>query len=336
MIVKEQPGRPRVRPLLELRHEPAAVAGHGRRHGAASDGTATIPPGAWTHLAATYDGTTQRLYVNGTQVSYARDRGLDPHLDLAAEDRRQRDLGRVVQRLDRRGARLQPRAQRHRDPGRHERSDQLAGRDAAERAGNADGDRRARAGQPELGRRDRQRRRRQIQRPPLDDAGLHAVAPLTGSLSRRGRATPTPGWQPAPTTTRSPPRTPPGNVGPASNEASAAATADTTPPTAPTDLPATRSARTGEPHMAAADRRRRNRPLQRPPVDDAPASRRRRRTGSRSRRGRATRTPASQPAPTTTGSPPRTARQRRRRLERGERHRADGAAARPRRRLRLR
>ncbi len=33
------------------------------------NGTATLPTGAWTHLAATYDGTTQRLYVNGTQVS---------------------------------------------------------------------------------------------------------------------------------------------------------------------------------------------------------------------------------------------------------------------------
>ena len=33
------------------------------------DGTATVPAGLWTHLAATFDGTTERLYVNGTQVS---------------------------------------------------------------------------------------------------------------------------------------------------------------------------------------------------------------------------------------------------------------------------
>ena len=33
------------------------------------DGTAALPAGLWSHLAVTYDGTTQRLYVNGTQVS---------------------------------------------------------------------------------------------------------------------------------------------------------------------------------------------------------------------------------------------------------------------------
>src|SRR5690349_17118115 len=32
-------------------------------------GTSSLPLNAWSHLAATYDGSTLRLYVNGTQVS---------------------------------------------------------------------------------------------------------------------------------------------------------------------------------------------------------------------------------------------------------------------------
>ena len=32
-------------------------------------GTAQVPAGAWTHLAATYDGAELALYVNGAQVA---------------------------------------------------------------------------------------------------------------------------------------------------------------------------------------------------------------------------------------------------------------------------
>jgi hypothetical protein len=44
----------------------------------ALDGTAPLPVNAWTHLATTYDGTTLRLYVDGTQVSSTQAPGAAP------------------------------------------------------------------------------------------------------------------------------------------------------------------------------------------------------------------------------------------------------------------
>ena len=111
--------------------------------------------------------------------------------------------------------------------------DQLAGHRRAERARHA---RRATGGlgqiAPELGSGDRQRRRREVQRLPLDDLRVHARAPRNRIAQPTG--TTLHGHGPgsrARTTTGSPPRTPPATSAPLGNEASAAATADTTPPT---------------------------------------------------------------------------------------------------------
>ena len=83
-------------------------------------GTARSPAGAWTHLAATYDGAVLALYVNGVAGRVDGRQRRDHRQHRRPADRRQHDLGRVLQRPDRRGARLQPRAPRHGDPDRHE------------------------------------------------------------------------------------------------------------------------------------------------------------------------------------------------------------------------
>ena len=99
-------------------------------------------------------------------------------------------------------------------PPRTRRARRSATRTPPSRARDADRDRRDRQGDAQLGRGDRQRRRRPLQRPPRDDAGLHAERRRTGSRSRPGRATPTRRRRRAPTTTRSPPRTRPATSAP--------------------------------------------------------------------------------------------------------------------------
>ena len=134
-------------------------------------GPAALPVNAWSHLAATYNGSTLRAVrqrragrVEAATGNIAANTG-------AAADRRQHDLGRVLQRPDRRGADLQPRAERDRDPGRH--GPQRDGRRHA-----ADGDRQDA----------RQRDRRRARRHRRDGHVQRGDARLDGHRRARSRS----------------------------------------------------------------------------------------------------------------------------------------------------
>ncbi len=124
-------------------------------------------------------------------------------------DRRQHDLGRVVPGRDRRGPGLQPRPDRHRDPGGHESARHaIRIRVAPSAPGTLTATGTLSSAQLTLGCGDGQHRRRPLQRPPRLDAPASRPARPTGSRSRPAPATRTPSPR-VPTTTASPPRTAP-------------------------------------------------------------------------------------------------------------------------------
>ena len=83
-------------------------------------GTAKLTASTWSFLTETYDGSTLRLYVNGTQVASTAHTGAIATFDEPAADRRGQPLRPVLRRADRRGPRLQRRADRRADPDRHD------------------------------------------------------------------------------------------------------------------------------------------------------------------------------------------------------------------------
>ena len=198
--------------------------------------TSAVPTGLWTHLAATYDGTTERLYANGTQVAQLAVSG-SITTSTARSDRRQHDLERMVQRAHRRGPHLQPRPHALRNHGGHEHGDRKPRRHAPGAPGTltATGG----LGQVSLG-----------WGAATDNVGVvrynvhrGTTAGFTPSTANRvaqpaGLSYTDSGLAAGTYYYRVTAEDAAGNIGPASNEASAAATADTTPPTVSITAPA--------------------------------------------------------------------------------------------------
>jgi hypothetical protein len=96
-------------------------------------GTSPLPANAWSYLSETYDGSTLRLYVNGTQVASTAHGG-DHDVDQPVADRRRQHLRAVLRRAHRRGPRLQRRAHSDADPDRRGHAHRGAdGADGADR-----------------------------------------------------------------------------------------------------------------------------------------------------------------------------------------------------------
>ena len=134
--------------------------------------------GQWQHLAATFDGTTARFYIDGVLVASRA-------VSLPVGSSNTWRIGAYgasptgfFDGLDRQRPRLRPRAHRRPDRHGHERPGHgrgaAAGHDAAVGTGDSDCDSRRQLGGVELGRGDRQRRGDEVRRVPVDDRRVHA------------------------------------------------------------------------------------------------------------------------------------------------------------------
>ena len=79
----------------------------------------SLPLNTWSHLAVTYDGSIAPALRERRSGRLGRRLRQHPGIERAASHRRQRDLGRVVRRPDRRRSRLQPGTDGYRDQVRH-------------------------------------------------------------------------------------------------------------------------------------------------------------------------------------------------------------------------
>ena len=119
VLIKEQPGQ--LVYALYANNDALRPSGHLFTTGDLfANGTAQLPANAWSHLAMTWDGTTQRLYVNGSAGGVTRRRRHAREQRGCAALRRQRRVVGVVRREARRDPHLRPRAHPGRAAGGHD------------------------------------------------------------------------------------------------------------------------------------------------------------------------------------------------------------------------
>ncbi len=166
--------QPDLRDLLEHERQPAERAGVRRRHRPQRE---RHRAGRREHVDAPRGHVRRREHPDLRERHPGRDRGPDRgdhDRDGRPPHRRQRGLARVVPGPHRRGADLQPGAQRGRDPGRHGDEHRQPGHEPAHDTFRRHADHRPELRRARVDALDRQRGRRPLQRAPLDHGRLHA------------------------------------------------------------------------------------------------------------------------------------------------------------------